>query len=117
MKARAHCANTKRNETKHWEEADTRDELIRAVIHKELWNVALSTKLARDLTRAAGLDNGSRTWQELHDDAVQHFLGADKTTIIPFIVEFDDGTTEEMDINLSASAVIHSGTHFEVGLV
>lgn len=116
-RARAHCANKPRNENKHWEEADTREELIQRIIAKELWNVAVSTKMTRKLMRIVGFDVDQHTWQSQHDDAVQHVLGKDETVIIPFVVEFDDGTTQEMDINLSSAAVTNAGVHLEVGLV
>jgi hypothetical protein len=116
VKARAQRKN-RQQDAKPWHEGDTRDEVIQAVISKELWNVAIATGMTHSLMQTIQPEKyGEVTWQELHDRNVRHWGGADGDLTVPFTLEWDNGETEEIEINLSSTAVMGAGLHLELNL-
>lgn len=113
MKARAQRKGHEK-EAKPWHEGATRDEVLKAVINKELWNVGVATSLTHKLMQTLGMRPSDETWQELHERNVRNWGNGD--TIVAFTLEWDDGTTEDLDINLGVTALIAEGIHTELGL-
>ena len=115
MRGRAHCTAFPWRQQKHWEEGSTRDDLIKAIIDKELWNVAMATKAAREIVRAlAGEEIYPDTWHEVLERNVIRRMGG--SLVVSFEIEYDDGSTEPIDINMSADAVREAGLHLELQL-
>lgn len=115
MKARAHLMGEAINPIKVWEEADTKDELIPKVISRELYNLALATAMTRMILPMLGRDLQPGTWEETHNFHAARHVG--ETLIGSYIVDYDDGTSETIEINISADAVRNAGVAEELGLM
>lgn len=113
MRARAHPKKLPYNNQKNWEEADTRENLVRTVIERELFNAAMATKMTRDLLKEMNLPMPA-TWEETLERSAERRLGG---AIAPFMLEFEDGTTEDIEINISPASIVNSGWADRVGLI
>lgn len=116
MKARAQRKDH-RQDAKPWHEGDSREEVIKAVISKELWNVAVATGMTHSLMQLVDpAKYNETTWQELHDRNVMKWGSEGDSTVVPFTLEWDNGETEEIEINLGATAVMAEGLHLSLNL-
>lgn len=101
MRGRATPRGHSINPIKVWQEADTKEELIKSIIDRELWNFYAATSLFCAILREQD------KMEQHHADQVQHQFGG---PIVTFDVEFDDGSpSEELEINVSWAAIQNSG--------
>ncbi len=98
MRARAFIKDIDHNPAKVWEEGETREDVIKNIIHRELWNTWTASALFQQITR------DPRPLDEVHDGCIKHYT-EHEGDVIPFEVVWEDGTTESLDINCSSVAV------------
>ena len=96
--ARYHSPN------KVWEEGDTREEVVKRVINRELWNCYMASAMFKQITR------DDRDLDDLHDDVLQHY-SPDEVGVLTFVIEWEDDVfpPETIDINCSSAAVHNAG--------
>lgn len=98
VKARAHPVQIgEAYDAKVWREADTKEELYQDIIWFEQSAAWLASRMYKALLR------DERDIDEIHDEQIARNMG--DPNCVPFILYYEDGTTEPMDINLSASTI------------
>lgn len=109
MRGRATPIGHATNPIKVWEQGDTREDLFKNILNRELWNFYTASRLF-----CAILGIPADGVPQQHDTQVQRQFGG---PIVQFTVEFDDGSpTEEIEINVGWDAIINAGipTLYEV---
>lgn len=85
------------SDVKRWVEADTKEALIKEII----WREQAATWLASRMYHA--LVGGDRSLDEVHSEQVSRHMG--DPSAVPFTIFYEDGTTEELLINLTADCI------------
>lgn len=98
MKARAHPVQIgEAYDAKVWLEAPTKEELYREIIRFEQHAAWLASRMYKALTR------DERDMDDVHDEQVTSHMG--NPSCVEYLLYYEDGTTEPMQINLSASTI------------
>lgn len=102
MRAHAHPTSFSRPEFLEpvWLEAATKEELIRDII----WHEQASSWLASKVYK--GFIRDERDLDEVHNEQVARHMGGDPSAV-PFTLYYEDGTSEETFINLTAATIRH----------
>jgi hypothetical protein len=89
---------------KVWEEGDTRDDVIKRVINREMWNCYMASAMFKAITR------DDRELDVIHDDVLQHY-NPDELGVLTFEIEWEDDIfpRETIDINCSSTAIHNAG--------
>lgn len=98
MRARAHPVQIgEAYDAKKWIEAETKEDLIREIIWFEQSASWLASRMYKALTR------DERDMEDVHDEQVASHMG--DPSCVEYLLYYEDGTTEPMQINLSASTI------------